>query len=493
LIGFTTRTMAIQAAESHLLKALGNPRFIAAPMVGQSDLAFRLLARRHGCDLAFTQMLHGKNFATVPKFREENFDPLSTFGGGSSEQQRQRQRHDHHEHFPPSLDRPLIAQFCGDSPDVVVAAAKHVEGCVDAVDLNLGCPQKIARKGHYGAYLLREPDTVKRLVEGMVQGLAVPVTVKMRVLEDSHGGVEGTVAFAKMLEACGASAVTLHGRTVKQNKNLCGACDWSAIGEVAAALSIPVVGNGGIETTRDAVSLLRTTSVAAVMSSEALLENPGLFAPDAVATAEELFDDDHHGRGGESQSSDESDEGEDDGGDFEAKDATAQAAVARQLAFAREYVALAERFPPRDEMATVKGHCFKFLHVALERNHDVREGLVKVASGADVVALVDELCRRYALPTTRDTFGGGGGGGGGASSAAAGAASGGGGGILNLHLHPHSTEGLAAIEAEAAAHVRALREAPTDAHWQAERRRRRAAGEPIAGVAERSWYRRHRR
>ena len=91
-------------------------------------------------------MLHGKNFATVPKFRDDNFDPLVG--------------EDHHASgFPAALDRPLVAQFCGDDPDVVVAAARHLEDAVDAVDLNLGCPQKIARKGHYGAYLLREPGS----------------------------------------------------------------------------------------------------------------------------------------------------------------------------------------------------------------------------------------------------------------------------------------------------------------------------------------------
>lgn len=75
----------------------------------------------------------------LPAYRMENFD-------------------DH------PLDRPLVAQFCGDDPVTLLAACRHVQDKCDAVDLNCGCPQGIARKGHYGAYLLDEPDLVVEIV-----------------------------------------------------------------------------------------------------------------------------------------------------------------------------------------------------------------------------------------------------------------------------------------------------------------------------------------
>lgn len=95
-------------------------------MVQQSDLAFRTLARRHGCGLAYTQMFHAAHFADVAVYRKENWDGADSYGLDPESS---------------SFDRPLIAQFAGDEPEVLVRAAAHVEHLVDAVDLNLGCPQ----------------------------------------------------------------------------------------------------------------------------------------------------------------------------------------------------------------------------------------------------------------------------------------------------------------------------------------------------------------
>jgi len=95
-------------------------------MVQQSGLAFRALARRHGCGLCYTQMLHAGNFADVAVYRAENWDGLESYGEDPE---------------GPFHDRPLIAQFAGDEPEVLVRAAAHIEHLVDAVDLNLGCPQ----------------------------------------------------------------------------------------------------------------------------------------------------------------------------------------------------------------------------------------------------------------------------------------------------------------------------------------------------------------
>ncbi len=105
------------------------PLRVCAPMVDQSELAFRMLTRKHGCNLAYTPMLHAKMMVTHKKYFKENFSTCAE-------------------------DRPLVAQFCGDDPELMLKAAKMVEGHADAVDINMGCPQAIAKRGHYGAYLL---------------------------------------------------------------------------------------------------------------------------------------------------------------------------------------------------------------------------------------------------------------------------------------------------------------------------------------------------
>ena len=104
---------------------------ILAPMVGGSELAFRLLCRRYGVDLAYTPMMNSERFAIDEQYRNEEFQSTPT-------------------------DRPLVAHFSANHPQTFLTAVKHIEHLCDAVDLNLGCPQRIAHAGHFGSYLLDE-------------------------------------------------------------------------------------------------------------------------------------------------------------------------------------------------------------------------------------------------------------------------------------------------------------------------------------------------
>ena len=146
-------------------------------MVDVSHLPYRMLCRNHGAQLCFTPMLNSSRFASQPQYRAANFVVVPE-------------------------DRPLIVQFCGDDPQTLLAglnalkisffilhspflflsAARFVENDCDAVDLNLGCPQGIARKGHYGAYLLEEVDLVASIVQNLVENLSIPVTVKVSLV-----------------------------------------------------------------------------------------------------------------------------------------------------------------------------------------------------------------------------------------------------------------------------------------------------------------------
>jgi tRNA-dihydrouridine synthase 1 len=101
-----------------------------------------------------------------------------------------------------TTDGPLFVQFCANDPDILLAAARMVEPFCDAVDLNLGCPQGIAKKGKYGAFLMDDLKLIERLVRTLDERLErVPITCKIRVFET----VEKTVEYAKMVEAAGAS------------------------------------------------------------------------------------------------------------------------------------------------------------------------------------------------------------------------------------------------------------------------------------------------
>jgi len=237
-----------------LWESIGSPRFICAPMVDQSELAFRMLCRRYGCTLAYTPMIHSRNFANDAKYRKQNFSTCPT-------------------------DRPLFAQFCGDDASTLVAAARQIPASeIDGVDLNCGCPQGIARKGHYGSFLLTEKDLLENIVRRMDTELPHPVTVKMRLITGDED-LQQTLNLASTLVAAGASALCVHGRTKEMKGQHTGPCNWDAITAIRRRIgNVPIVANGGLETYEDCLRCLEHTGCAAVMSSEGLLEKPSLFA-----------------------------------------------------------------------------------------------------------------------------------------------------------------------------------------------------------------------
>ena len=227
---------------------------VVAPMVDQSDLPFRLLCRRYGANLAYTPMIHARLFCERQQYRDKFWD----FVNGV-----------------PEADRPLVAQFCGSDPKYLLPAMKAIQHAVDAVDINCGCPQGIARKGHYGAFLLESP-TLPDLVQSLAAELDVPVTVKVRILPS---GVEDSLTLYEKLVDAGAALITVHGRTRHQNKQLTGSADWDAIRRTVERIGhrVPVIANGSIADLDDVRECIRQTGVDGVMSSEALLEYPALF------------------------------------------------------------------------------------------------------------------------------------------------------------------------------------------------------------------------
>jgi len=281
-------------------------------------------------------------------------------------------------------DRPLIVQFCANNPEQLLASAKAVQDHCDAVDLNLGCPQEIARSGHYGSFLQDEWDLIYKLgvfsslsTKGMNKratcptsnltgivvnilhvSLDVPVTVKFRVFPST----EKTVAYARMLESAGAQILTCHGRIREQRGQHTGLADWSKIRAVKEAVSVPVFANGNILYHLDIKRCLRETGADAVMSAEGQLYNPALFAR---ACAEGK----RKGKGKMMV--------------FE------EGLHLLHAEMALEYLDIVQSLQTRTAPSAVKGHLFKIMRPALAREPDLRERLGKISGPGAIERYVE--------------------------------------------------------------------------------------------------------
>lgn len=172
-------------------------------------------------------------------------------------------------------------QFCANSPEELLGAARYVAPFCDAVDLNLGCPQGIARKGKYGAFLQEDQDLIYNLINKLHTELNVPVTAKIRVLETK----EKTLAYAQKVLSAGASILTVHGRTRDMKGHKTGLADWKMIRFLRESLPKETVlfANGNILRKEDIERCLKETGADAVMSAEGNLYDPAIFAePPAV-------------------------------------------------------------------------------------------------------------------------------------------------------------------------------------------------------------------
>lgn len=241
--------MATKLGGYDFYRSLGSPKFMCAPMVDQSELAFRILCRRYNTDLCYSPMLHSRLFMTEKEYRSKFFTTRPD-------------------------DRPLIVQFCANDPDQLLAAAKQVEDWCDAVDINLGCPQHIAKRGHYGSFLMEEPELIHAMIRKLHENLKVPVTCKIRVFPE----LDKTIEYAKGIQAAGCQMLGVHGRTREQKGHKTGLANWDYIKAVKEALTIPVIANGNVRNLAEAEACLAYTGCDGVMSAEGLLANPALFS-----------------------------------------------------------------------------------------------------------------------------------------------------------------------------------------------------------------------
>ena len=235
---------------------------ILAPMAGVSDLPFRLLCKEQGAGMVCTEMVSAKAIA----YHNRNTIPLLAV----SEE-----------------ERPVSLQLFGSDPDIISEMAAYIEERpFDILDINMGCPvPKIVRNGE-GSALMREPKLARRVVEAVVSASTKPVTVKIRA--GWNDAEKNAAEVAQAIEAGGASAVCVHGRTREQFYS--GHADWNIIAAVKKAVRIPVIGNGDVTDVTSAYRMMQETGCDFVMIGRGALGNPWIFEGLARAWDAGVFD-----------------------------------------------------------------------------------------------------------------------------------------------------------------------------------------------------------
>ncbi len=218
-----------------------------APMSGISDLGMRRAARRFGAALAFSEMV-----ASAVLVAEDGEARLRAEGAGAE---------------------PHAAQLVGSEPAAMAEAARRLEASgARLIDINMGCPSRRVAGRAAGCALMRDLDQAARLIETVARAVAAPVSVKMRLGWDDDERNAPTLA--RRAEAAGAAMITVHGRTRRQLYD--GKADWRAVGEVVAAVGVPVVANGDCRSADDARAMLTQSGAHAVMIGRAAVGAPWL-------------------------------------------------------------------------------------------------------------------------------------------------------------------------------------------------------------------------
>ena len=227
---------------------------VLGPMAGVTEAPFRGICKRMGATLTYTEMISAKGLHYNPDARVSRamltFDPAET---------------------------PCAVQLFGSEPALMAEQAARIvaEYCqhVACIDINMGCPvTKVVSNGE-GSALMRTPELAAEIVGKLAEAVRVPVTVKFRKGWDEANA--NAVEFARAMEAAGASALCIHGRTRQQFYR--GTADWDVIASVKAAVGVPVIGSGDVFSAADAKAMLDRTGADAVMVARGAQGNPWIF------------------------------------------------------------------------------------------------------------------------------------------------------------------------------------------------------------------------
>ena len=232
---------------------IGNVRienpFVLAPMAGVTDMPFRTLCKEQGAGLICMEMISAKAIS----FHNKNTIALMKID---------------------PCEHPVSMQLFGSEPELMAEVAKSIEDKdFDILDINMGCPvPKVVNNGE-GSALLKNPELIVQIIKSVSSAIQNPVTVKVRI------GFENVpvdiVEIARRAEDAGAAAIAVHGRTRQQYYS--GTADWDIIRQVKEAVSIPVIGNGDVDSPLKAEALLKQTGCDGVMIGRAVRGNPWIF------------------------------------------------------------------------------------------------------------------------------------------------------------------------------------------------------------------------
>ncbi|MFT9076521.1 tRNA dihydrouridine synthase DusB [Ethanoligenens sp.] len=220
-----------------------------APMAGVADTAFRTICKAHGAAYVVGEMASAKGFVMQATKTAELLSVTTA-------------------------ERPMAIQLFGNDPEIMAEAAqKALAFSPDIIDINMGCPApKVAGNGG-GSALLKYPALAGRIIDSVVHAVPLPVTVKIRKGWDAAH--VNAVEMAHIAEESGAAAITVHGRTRAQQ--YAPSADWDIIAAVKAAVRIPVIGNGDVDSPQAAARMLTQTGCDLVMIGRAALGQPWLF------------------------------------------------------------------------------------------------------------------------------------------------------------------------------------------------------------------------
>lgn len=225
-----------------------NP-FVLAPMAGVTDLPFRGLCKEQGAGLICTEMVSAKAIS----FHNKNTKALMEIN---------------------PKEHPVSLQLFGNEPELMAEVARSIEEQpFDILDINMGCPvPKVVNNGE-GSALLKDPALIGKIVREISHAIKKPVTAKIRI------GFEGydvdPVEIAKIIEDAGGAAVAVHGRTRQQY--YAGEANWEVIGRIKDAVSIPVIGNGDVDSPLKAEKMMKDTDCDGIMIGRAVRGNPWIF------------------------------------------------------------------------------------------------------------------------------------------------------------------------------------------------------------------------
>jgi len=227
--------------------------FVMGPMAAYTDVAFRLLCRKNGAAMCFTQF---SNANAIIRNVKTSWELMQTV----------RQ------------ELPVGIQIFGSDAKIISQATKLICGKIEqkelfasCIDLNFGCPSGSVIRAGAGSALLKKPEKICEIVEQTVAASSIPVTAKIRAGWSS----DNTLSLAKLIEKSGASGITVHWRTATEGRKR--AVGWHGLRDVKESLSIPVIANGGARTPELAVKMLNETGCDGVMIASGALGRPEIF------------------------------------------------------------------------------------------------------------------------------------------------------------------------------------------------------------------------